>query len=230
MAMKDAFYAEEQYITSRAADEESRPLADILREHGFDSLEAYHTAKQEWLFSQCDFTEMNTVSDVAFQVIGQILQNEKPVLLFENHATPFIYRGDKELDVEKAKAAGITVYDGGYAGGTIVGGVGDLSIGIFFPLSIELRADYFLRKLADIFQAHGVPAVVDHNDILVDGAKVIGSAHLVTENYYGFVAYVSFSDKAELVRTICGDAVKKPGYLTGITLPELEEALRAWLL
>ena len=230
MAMKDAFYAEERYITSRAAGEESRPLADILREHGFDSLEAYHAAKQEWLFAQCAFTEMNTTSDVAFQVIGQILRNEKPVLLFEDHATPFIYRGDKDLDVEKAEAAGITVYDGGYAGGTIVGGVGDLSIGIFFPLFIELRADYFLRKLADIFQAHGVSAVVDHNDILVDGAKVIGSAHLATENYYGFVAYVSFSDKAELVREICGDAVKKPGYLIGITPPELEEALSAWLL
>lgn len=228
--IEKAIQAEQQYIQNRINGIETTPLIDILKEYGFNSLEEYYKQKTEFEFSSLDFHEMNTTSDVAFQVIGQILRNEKPILLFENHATPFIYHGNEEYNHEAAEKLGITVYEGGYMGGTIVGGIGDLSIGIFFPSHIEYRSKYFLNKLVEIFQKHNVNAEINNNDIMIDGKKVIGTACLETENYYGFVAYVSFSDKSELVKQVCGDAIKQPGFITGMTLEKLEEELREWLL
>lgn len=228
--IEKAIQAEQQYIQNRVNGIETAPLIDILREYGFDSLDEYRNQKTEFEFSNLNFHEMNTTSDVAFQVIGQILQNEKPILLFEDHATPFIYHGNEDYDRKAAEKLGITVYEGGYRGGTIVGGIGDLSIGIFFPSSIEYRSEYFLNKLVEIFQKHGMKAEVNNNDIMVDGEKVIGASVLETENYFGFVAYVSFSDKTEMIKQVCGNAAKKPGFIQGMTIDELEEELRLWLL
>ncbi|WP_254555383.1 hypothetical protein, partial [Salmonella enterica] len=77
--------------------------------------------------------EVHTTSNVAFETIRNILIDENPVLLFEKHETPFIYHGDEDYNIEGARSSNITVYEGGYAGGTIVGDAGDLSIGIFLP-------------------------------------------------------------------------------------------------
>ena len=147
-----------------------------------------------------NFTEVHTISDVAFETIRNILIAENPVLLFEKHETPFIYHGDEDYNIERARASNITVYEGGYAGGTIVRDAGDLSIGIFLPIEIDLNSKFFLNKIAEILNKYNTPAVVDNNDIMVNNRKVIGTSTLSTDNYFGFVAYVSFNDKTELIK------------------------------
>ena len=65
---------------------------------------------------------------------------------------------------------------------------------------------------------------------MVNNRKVIGTSTLSTDNYFGFVAYVSFNDKTKLIKQVCGNKLKQPGFLTNITVEELEEELRQWLL
>ena len=205
-------------------------ICNILKEFGYNNLEDYNNDKKLFQLSQLNFTEVHTTSNVAFETIRNILIAEDPVLLFEKHETPFIYHGDEDYNIEGARASNITVYEGGYAGGTIVGDVGDLSIGIFLPIEIDLNSKFFLNKIAEILNKYNTPAVVDNNDIMVNNRKIIGTSTLSTDNYFGFVAYVSFSDKTELIKQVCGNNLKQPGFLINITVEELEEELRQWLV
>ena len=228
--MDELITIEEQYIQDSLNGAVLRPLNEIVQEHNFASLDEYYEAKRWWLFNELQFTEQITTSSTAFTDIATILQNEQPVLLFEKHETPFIYHGDESFNEQEAARQSITVYEGGYMGGTIVGQTGDLSVGIFFPKKIEVRMQDLLHKISKVLINFGENSEVSGNDILVDGQKVVGAAHLSTSNYYGFVAYVSFTNKNELVEHICGAATKKPGALTKLSVEEFQEAIRTWLL
>lgn len=230
MNIAEAIKAEEAYINNRLNGVEARPMVDIVADYGFDSLASYHEQKSLYLFEHAEYTEVHTTDEKAFEDISKILIAEKPTLLFEKHDEPFIYLGSKEYDAAAVKASGIKAYDGGYLGGTIVGGTGDLSVGIFYSSLIDIRADYILDRIAEILQKHGINAVKDNNDILVNGKKVAGTACLETNSFYGFVAYLSFSNNAEIVKQICGESEKKPGFIDGITADEFMEEMRQWLL
>lgn len=228
--MDELITIEEQYVQDSLNSMASRSLNEIVQERGFATLDEYYKAKQQWLFNELQFTEQITTSSMAFADIATILQNEQTVLLFEKHETPFIYHGDEPFNEEEAARQSIPVYEGGYMGGTIVGQIGDLSVGIFFPKKIEVRMQDLLHKISEILVSFGENAEVSGNDIMVDGQKAVGAAHLSTSNYYGFVAYISFTNKDELVERICGEATKKPGALTKLSVEEFQEALRTWLL
>lgn len=225
-----AMKAEEGYINNRLQGIDDRSLIDIIAEYGFESLTEYHRQKSVHQLIQTDFNVMYTTDERAFTDISSILISESPTLLFEKHEEPFVYLGSKEYDAKAIEESGVKAYDGGYLGGTIVGGPNDLSVGIFYPSSIDIREDYLLSEFAKILQSRGVSAIVENNDILVNGKKVIGTACLATETFYGFVAYISFSDNADLVTRICGENEKKPGYITDMTADEFIEAVKQWLL
>ena len=97
---------------------------------------------------------------------------KQPTLLFGDSDKTFIYHGNEEYNAQAVKDLQIPVYEIGYEGGTIVGAAGDLSIGIFYPDTIDLRSDYILDKIVSILQNHGIAAEVDSNDVLVDDKKV----------------------------------------------------------
>ena len=225
--IEQAIEAEQVYLQKRLEGED---VALDLSEYGYENLDAYFADKRDYQFHALDYTEMWTTDEKAFADIAAILQAEKPVLLFEKHPEPFIYLGSKDYDAAAIEASGIKAYDGGYLGGTIVGGTGDLSVGIFFPKEIDVRADHIINELVGILIVNGVNAYKDNNDIMLDGRKVAGTARLETDTYYGFVAYVSFSDNAELVRQICGDSEKKPSFISSMTADAFVEAVRQWLL
>ena len=125
----------------------------------------------------CEIPEVPTT-------LATIISLKQPTLLIVESNSPFIYHGDEEYNKQAVKELDIPVYEIGHSGGTIVGGAGDLSIGIFFPLNIDARSDYILQRFVDIFQNHGIAAEVNNNDVLVDGKKIIGSAHLASDDLF----------------------------------------------
>ena len=47
---------------------------------------------------------------------------------------------------------------------------------------------------------------------MVNNRKVIGTSTLSTDNYFGFVAYVSFNDKTELIKSELASLIFKEYY------------------
>ena len=228
--MIDAINAEQQYINDRVNGVETRPLIDILKDYDFTSLDEYYLAKKEWQLQNCGMVEQHCDASEFPMKFSTFVYLKQPTLLFGDSDKTFIYHGNEEYNTQAVKELGIPVYEIGYEGGTIVGAAGDLSIGVFYPDTIDLRSDYLLDKIASILQNYGIAAQIDSNDILVDRKKVLGSAHLASNGFFVFVAYVSFSDKTELVQKICGTAAKAPSYLTGISRNELIRGLNEWLV
>ena len=228
--MINAINAEQQYINDRINGIETRSLIDILRDYNFTSLNEYYLAKKEWQLQNCGMIEQHCEIPEVPTTLATIISLKQPTLLIVESNSPFIYHGDEEYNEQAVIELDIPVDEMGHSGGTIVGGAGDLSIGIFFPLNIDARSDYILQRFVDIFQNHGIAAEVNNNDVLVDGKKIIGSAHLASDDLFAFVSYISFSDKTELVQKICGPAEKTSGYLTGISRSELIRGMKEWLL
>lgn len=228
--MIDAINAEQQYINDRVNGVETRPLIDILHDYDFTSLDEYYLAKKEWQLQNCGMVEQHCDASEFPMKFSTFVYLKQPTLLFGDSDKTFIYHGNEEYNTQAVKELDIPVYEIGYEGGTIVGTAGDLSIGVFYPDTIDLRSDYILDKISSILQNHGIAAQVDNNDILVDGKKVLGSAHLTSNGFFVFVAYVSFSDKSELIQKVCGTAAKAPSYLTGISRSELIRGMSEWLV
>ena len=88
-----------------------------------------------------------------------------------------------------------------------------MSIGICTPIKNNSTAEYILNELASIFRKHTCKeVVVDGNDILVDGYKVVGSSTYPDTMMFMLVAIISFSEKNDLINTIC---LKKSSKATG---------------
>ncbi len=137
--------------------------------------------------------------------------------------------GDEDFNEDYCKENGIAVIDYHAEGGNIVISSGDLSLGLCFPLK-EVTAQYVLEHLSGILSKYEEAVEVNNNDILVAGKKVAGSASFQDEETLGMVIHFSFSDKAELITTICNEVRKPVGFLTGITREQLREEVKSWLL
>jgi hypothetical protein len=142
--MINAINAEQQYINDRINGIETRSLIDILRDYNFTSLNEYYLAKKEWQLQNCGMIEQHCEIPEVPTTLATIISLKQPTLLIVESNSPFIYHGDEEYNEQAVKELDIPVYEIGHSGGTIVGGAGDLSIGIFFPLNIDARSDYIL--------------------------------------------------------------------------------------
>lgn len=220
-----AIQAEKDYIKNKLLNLPFRPLITIMQEYGYENLDAYFQAKRDYLIKSLNFNIVYYKGDNIFETVRELLAKEEPVILFVEHQEPFIYHGNKAYNLEAAQEALLDVHEGGYAGGTIIGDKGDLSIGIFYPNEIDVNSNYFLDIISEALSTFNIQSTVDNNDLMIDGKKVLGSAMLSTENYNAFVSYLSFSDKAELIKEICGESTKVPGFISSISIKELEQGV-----
>lgn len=223
--IEQAIQAEKDYVKNKLLNSYTRPLISIMQEYGYDNLDFYFQAKRDYLIKSLDFNIVYYKGNNIFETVGKLLDKEEPAILFVEHQKPFIYHGNKAYNLDAAQEAMLDVHEGGYAGGTIIGDEGDLSIGIFYPNKIDVNSNYFLDIIGEALSLFNIQSTVDNNDLMVDNKKVLGSATLSTENYNAFVSYLSFSDKAELIKEICGENAKAPGFINGVSIKELEQGV-----
>ena len=167
----------------------------------------------------------------------QLIQNKCFGIISVDNDTTFVYKGnnDKKLiNIEYCKQNNIPIYNYGTFGGAVVVSPGDYNIGIVVPAELDLNSNFFLNKITIILNKYFENVKVDNNDILINNKKVLGSAGFGNEEFFFFVAQISFSDKSELIQRICGDIEeggKQPGYINSNILSsnQLKEELLIWL-
>ena len=201
---------------------------------GFKDLEDFFNQKK--VFEMQQFLKGKVSITTPLGGLNSIQNKEFGIISADNDAT-FIYKGNnkgKEINMQYCDQHNIPVYNYGTFGGAIVVSPGDYSIGVILPSTIEVDSNFFLNNIALILKKYFENVKVDNNDILIDNKKVLGSAGFGNEEYFFFVAQISFSDKTELIQNICGDIDengKQPGYINPNILSsnQLKEELLIWL-
>lgn len=200
---------------------------------GFKDLEDFFEQKKEYEMQQ--FLKGKVF--VTNPIDGlQLIQNKNFGIISVDDNYTFVYKGNnkKEINMEYCQQNNIPVYNYGTFGGAVVVSPGDYNIGVVIPIKLNLNSTFFLNNIALILKRYFENVKVDNNDILIDNRKVLGSANFGNEEYFFFVAQISFSDKTELIQSICGDIDengKQPGYINPNILSsnQLKEELLIWL-
>lgn len=227
-----AMNKEREYLSFRAKGEEPFHLVDAVKEYGFDSLKDYFDAKRDYEFSQLRFEVVETKPERAIADVMATIEAKKTAILFAVTDKTLVWNGNGgQYNAEYCNECGIPIYPLYTGGGTIVSTEGDLNIGISFPTLSNVNAEYILDGFAKIFKKYTSNFVeVSGNDVLVDGAKVLGGAVYQENGMFVFVTPVSMSDKTQLVGEIClKHSTKQPGYIDFMTKDQLRGEVEQWL-
>ena len=231
--IEKAIRIERQYLEFRRKGEEPFHLIDAIKECGFESLSEYFQAIKKEPFDglEFEFFEMNPSVDMP--KFFNLFMKQKTFVIFANSDTPFVFLGENtDIDSCYCNENNITIVPINTTGGAIVSLAGDFSFALCCPSSIVDNTKYILDKSKDILQKYtDKTVVVDGNDILVNGKKVCGTAHYNINDYFIFVGYFSFNDKADLISNICKTTKigKDVGYIDFISRDKLRQEVAEWL-
>lgn len=219
---------EQEYIQYRLQGYEPYSLFEKITECGFDSLDDYYNDKREYLINCLDFEVVDTVPEQGAYMTAMSVQANHPIIIFGNTDNTYVFHGTESYNELYCQDNGINVIDYHSNGGNIIISEGDLSVGICLPVK-DISLQYILERLKSILSKFVDGVSVDNNDIMIDGKKVIGSAIYQTDTAIGFVSHFSFSDKSDLINSICLESRKPVGYIQGISRDQIRQEILLWL-
>ena len=235
--MKDLIKAmeEEKKYLSDKFNKIDTNLADRLSTYGYSNLKDYFVDKQEYKFSQIKFNFVEEPMPKGVSEIFNMINTNESGILFVDWEDTYVVCGNQgieEFNQQYCEEHNITFFPLYTNGGTIVGSIGDFSLGICCPKDIVENANYILNNIRAILQKHTSASVsVDGNDILVNGNKICGSASYTKDNMLMVIMHFSFNDWTDLISNICLTTKKsKPvSYVDFMTREQFKEEVLKWL-
>ena len=230
MDIEKAIEIEERYIENRLNGQEVTPLNASIQECGFDTLDDYFEAKRIYLISKAKLAEYRSSVSNAVPTLQKLIATRTPSILIVESDDYFVYHGSEEFNRTRCEELNIPVYEVQHMGGTIVGGAGDLSIGVIVPDYIDINSEWVLNGFCNIISKYINGAEVANNDILINGKKVLGSAIFQVNGMFALVAYISYGDRSEIISQICPPHKgKEPGYIVDLPRETFEDEVLQWL-
>lgn len=227
--IEKAIEAEKQYIKARLSGE--NVILD-LSEFGYSNIDKYFNDKREYLISNCGIVVYDTTMEDIENRVENAVKMKTPSLWIPTADEVFVWHGNEPIDEELCADLGVRIYNMNYIGGTIVSGPEDLSFAVIIPETIDVGTSYMLEKIKDIMSKYIDDVVVDGNDILVGGTKVLGSMNRRVNGVYVFACQISYADRTEYIKQLCSkQSVKTPDFINSAKLPKqtLKNEVIAWL-
>ena len=227
--IEKAITAEQEYLQKRLSDED---VTLDLSEYGYESLDTYFADKKEYQLKHCGIQMYELPMNDALDQFAQAIHNKTPGVWIPTADSVFVWHGSEPIDTALCDELGVRIHDMNYIGGTIVSGAEDLSFAIIIPEAIDIGTSYVLERLREAMSKYLDDVIIDGNDILVGGVKVLGSMNRRVNGVYIFACQISYADRTELISKLCSkQSDKTPGYIDGSKLPKqtLKNEVFAWL-
>lgn len=229
--LSGAIEEEEKYIKDRL-NGINTSLSEHLSSYGYADLTEYFIDKRDFLFNQwipeVIYIDVKTLTTE----LEKAVREEKYGIYISTSNGLYAFHGTDIIDYELCENLGINIAELYHQGGTIIGSNADLGIEIVAPLDIGLDSNYILNKFYEIISKYVDNVVIDGNDILVDGKKVMGSMRRNVGKVFVWAAQISFADYSDIIAQVCNkQSNKKPSYIDSEKLSrnQLEEEVLAWL-
>jgi hypothetical protein len=216
--IKKAMQAEQSYLRDRLS---GKNVSLNLSEYGYEDLETYFSDKRDYQLKNCGIEVHETNMDDIESRVENAIMSKTPSIWIPTADEVFVWHGNEPIDEELCTDLGVHIYNMNYIGGTIVSGPEDLSFAVIIPETIDIGTSYMLEKIKDIMSKYIDDVVIDGNDILIGGMKVLGSMNRRMNGIYVFACQISYADRTEYIKQICSkQSVKIPIFIDGTLLPK----------
>lgn len=163
--------------------------------------------------------------------LGGYLTEKTDTVVVYNSAT-CVLQGADNLNTSYCYVKQIPIYKTHGFGGTIVNFKDDICVGNYQPNFNNFGKDFIIR-FAEWLNDKGLNAVVDSNDVLVDGKYKVASYMSQYINGCLYTAiHISVNMDLELIKSICTKPMNKvPKGLTdyGLKFGEINQTILSWL-
>ena len=233
--LEKAIKKEKEYLSYRMKGEEPFHFIDAVKELGFESLEEYFKAKEDYDFKQHNFKLINATSPKdCVADIFDVITNKKNAVIFVNIDHTLVWtQVNSGCNMEYCIANNIPIIPVGANGtGTLVSTPNDFGIGICIHKNDKYNLNYIVNGFVNIFRKYTDKEIINQgNDIMYDGKKVCGFTCYDMNNMFMVISPISFSEKAELVKNICTNKpqVKQVGYIDFMNRDMLRQEVVEWL-
>lgn len=149
-------------------------------------------------------------------------QSDGLVLLFSSELA-VVYGYPQYIDVNACIRSGAFLYQAWHLGGAIVCFPGDLSIMELKNGGSNLGCES-ISAVRDMLESRKIDALIDGNDLMVDGRKCGSWARTIDSGYTQIVVHFSINSDMQTIRELCTKPmVKIPGALSdyGITAEDI---------
>lgn len=216
--IEKAIKAEQSYLRDKLS---GKNVSLDLSQYGYEDLETYFSDKRDYQLKNCGVEVHETNMDDIESRVENAIMSKTPSIWIPTADEVFVWHGDDTLDRGLCAELGVQVYDMNYIGGTIVSGADDLSFALIVPENIDISTSYMLIKIKSIMDKHFTDVMIDGNDILVDGKKVLGSMQRRVNDMYVFACQISYADRSKYISQLCSkQSVKSPGFIDKEILPK----------
>lgn len=228
--IEKAIAAEQLYLQSRLNGEDA---ALDLSEYGYENLDTYFTDKKEYQLKHCGMELHEPPMSTVISEFVEAVKQRKPSIWIPTADSVFVWHGDDAIDEALCEELGVEIYQmPNFIGGNIVSGPSDFSMTVCIPADIDITTKYMLNRLKEIMDKYIDGVIIDGNDFLLDGRKVMGVMNLRVNGMYLFACHISYADHTEYINQICQKPTEKvPGYIDSSLLPKqtLKNEVLAWL-
>lgn len=213
-------------------------FADIIYALGFNTLEDFFFQKSLYeLRISLQGKYFNTTPAQIMNLSRECIQNKQCAVIdaeVENNCVHVGLGKDTVINTEYCKQHNIEVYPYDGYGGAIVSGAGDYNLTLVFSDSIDIDTFVILKQIQIILSKYFDDVIVDSNDILIDGKKVMGATYAHANNMVFLGVAFAFVYQPDIVTAICG--TPKTGKEIGCINPDVlsrqqfKKELLSWLL
>jgi hypothetical protein len=202
---------------------------DAVKEHGFNSLDEYFTAKRRYEISQEPVAKV--ASKDATATIQDFIVNQKHGFAYCVHdeKLAFVAKVD-DVNADACEEYGYTILDTQHTGGVVVVNKGDMSVVHFGTVDNRVMQD-FADYLIERYKERGLNATYEGNDVLIDGYKISGLSGTVYGNIKYSTIHIGVNTNLDHIKAICKKPMAKvPKGLSdyGITSEEVEAMFLAF--
>lgn len=209
--IEKAMQAEQSYLRDKLS---GKNVSLNLSEYGYKDLETYFSDKRDYQLKNCGIEVHETNMDDIESRVENAIMSKTPSIWIPTADEIFVWHGNDALDRDLCAEMGAQVYDMNYIGGTIVSGADDLSFALIVPENIDISTSYMLLKIKSIMDEYFTDVVIDGNDILINGKKVLGSMQRRVNGMYVFACQISYADRSEYIKRLCSkSSIKTPGFI-----------------
>jgi hypothetical protein len=213
---------------------------DQIKNIGYSSLKEFFEEKAEYEMQNVLRNKIYSVSPKdAMNTLQNLIKNNEYGIVSVYTDETCVHHGQdlsKYLNESYCQLHNIPIYSYNSFGGNIVATKGDYSFAIIVPSSIDINANFILKRIVSILRKYYTnknDIAIENNDILIDGKKVLGSTVFGNDKMIFCICHFSMTEKQTLISKICGEPStgKYAGYIKEelLTTEQLMEEVLKWL-
>lgn len=234
--IKNAIQAQHEYRQALKVNPFEANIYEYLAPYGYTDLNDFTSDKIEYLLKNSNIPITITNPEMGIAItLDNFAQSQQQAMFCINNDKIYAWHCNDDIDTELFNDYGIPIYETGAEGGTILGSPDNLDIALVLSYDDFDERNfykYFNNRLATCLSAAlpGHEVVVDNNDILIDGKKVMGSSIAINDDCLLYVAHISFYDFSALTKILCNkDSSKMPGCIPAeLSRATLLEEIKSW--